>query len=545
MPTTVTIPLVGDIDFPDSMSSDDINAAAKKLHEDAIASTVTDSRAKLTAANAKPLAEPSDYTTGRNVGVAREFANGAMVDRAVAGAKGEVKGFAGGLAAPVLLLGHALRHPIAAADEAEQAALGLGAAAYNAVRHPVDTYNSVAPAVVRFATDPENIGMAAGGVDAALAAPSLTKAAKATRVGKAVSAGVSAAANKIPGVEAAREVLAADRALPPLSADEKAAELSRAAELEAAAKEKMHGEALRINRNRSPHNPVMAQVTPVADAAASNPRVVMPVRRSPIVGPPEPMDLHAGVADLVTPTADAASASGIAAPEARLPYTASPAQPPVLSRVTSLADLAASNPEVAASGGRLPYGGLPEPQPLPDPHANALSKVVPLADNSARSLHTMEAPALANRGYGGTGDYYDPELESIFGSASDTQVPSDLTVVDNAGQPIANASSESAASAEALSRQSGMKARGQQFVVRKGGVERPLVGPEAVDYTPQPGEEYGIKNADGTFQRLSVGTRSGPMTHDVAQLIGNRGKGALSLAERQRLLAALLNRSGK
>jgi hypothetical protein len=50
-----------------------------------------------------------------------------------------------------------------------------------------------------------------------------------------------------------------------------------------------------------------------------------------------------------------------------------------------------------------------------------------------------------------------------------------------------------------------MKTRGEQFVVRKGGTTRPLIGPEAVDYTPRRGEEYGILNADGTFRLLNRG----------------------------------------
>lgn len=76
-------------------------------------------------------------------------------------------------------------------------------------------------------------------------------------------------------------------------------------------------------------------------------------------------------------------------------------------------------------------------------------------------------------------------------------------VVDDLG---VNASGESAASLEAISRLKGMTSRGEQFVVRRGGTTRPLVGPDAVDYSPRPGEEFGIMQG-GQFRLLSRGSR--------------------------------------
>lgn len=67
-----------------------------------------------------------------------------------------------------------------------------------------------------------------------------------------------------------------------------------------------------------------------------------------------------------------------------------------------------------------------------------------------------------------------------------------------------NASGESMASMEAINRMASMKGKGQQFVVRKGGTTRPLIGPEAVDYRPRPGEEYGIME-NGVFKLLQRG----------------------------------------
>jgi hypothetical protein len=61
-----------------------------------------------------------------------------------------------------------------------------------------------------------------------------------------------------------------------------------------------------------------------------------------------------------------------------------------------------------------------------------------------------------------------------------------------------NASLESAASQEAISRQMGMQERGEQFVVYdRAGNKRPLIGPDAVDYIPRAGETYGIEGPSG------------------------------------------------
>jgi hypothetical protein len=58
------------------------------------------------------------------------------------------------------------------------------------------------------------------------------------------------------------------------------------------------------------------------------------------------------------------------------------------------------------------------------------------------------------------------------------------------------------ASTEALNRMSSMKNQGKKFVVYdRAGNMRPLIGPEAVDYKPRPGETYGIQTPNG-FQVL-------------------------------------------
>src|SRR5436190_3497850 len=66
-----------------------------------------------------------------------------------------------------------------------------------------------------------------------------------------------------------------------------------------------------------------------------------------------------------------------------------------------------------------------------------------------------------------------------------------------------NASGESAASQEAINRQASMKSKGEQYVVYdKSGNARPLIGPEAVDYQPRPGETFGIITQKRGFRVL-------------------------------------------
>lgn len=88
---------------------------------------------------------------------------------------------------------------------------------------------------------------------------------------------------------------------------------------------------------------------------------------------------------------------------------------------------------------------------------------------------------------------------------SDMYVPMRQQIVDVLGKkpskpaPMTpNASGESAASAEAISRQAGMRAKGEQYVVYdRAGKKRPLIGPDAVDYVAQKGETYGIDGPSG------------------------------------------------
>ena len=80
---------------------------------------------------------------------------------------------------------------------------------------------------------------------------------------------------------------------------------------------------------------------------------------------------------------------------------------------------------------------------------------------------------------------------------------SGLSMVDEGG-PMLNASGDSAASMEALSRASGMAGRGETFgVYDRAGKFRKLIGPDAVDYNPRQGETYGVLEAGGNFRTLT------------------------------------------
>lgn len=77
-----------------------------------------------------------------------------------------------------------------------------------------------------------------------------------------------------------------------------------------------------------------------------------------------------------------------------------------------------------------------------------------------------------------------------------------LEVIEDS--PISNnASGESGASMEAMSRLKAMAAKGEKFVViDRAGRVRPLIGADAVDYVPQMGETFGIQGPTG-FKPLS------------------------------------------
>ena len=146
--------------------------------------------------------------------------------------------------------------------------------------------------------------------------------------------------------------------------------------------------------------------------------------------------------------------------------------------------------------------GTPEP-PVPS------GPVAPATWAGARS---RMADRLAGKRPRGRGPRRESTLEEAAATADDNPYAIDwesaadpnLEILDVGG---VNASGESAASLEALQRLAGMRARGQQFVVQgPGGQTRPLIGPEAVDYVPRPGEVFGVQGPQG-FQPLSRGGR--------------------------------------
>lgn len=84
-----------------------------------------------------------------------------------------------------------------------------------------------------------------------------------------------------------------------------------------------------------------------------------------------------------------------------------------------------------------------------------------------------------------------------------------------------NASGESAASVEALSRQASMRTKGEQFVVYdRAGRRRVLLGPDAVDYVPARGETYGVEDLDG-FRPLTENGGRVPGRSILASRLGS------------------------
>ncbi len=93
------------------------------------------------------------------------------------------------------------------------------------------------------------------------------------------------------------------------------------------------------------------------------------------------------------------------------------------------------------------------------------------------------------------------DLESAAADAA-ASIPDRPSTPRGQGKTVNNASGESGASAEALGRQSAMKAQGRKFVVYdRAGQRRELIGPDAVDYTARKGETYGVESPTG-FQAL-------------------------------------------
>jgi hypothetical protein len=135
------------------------------------------------------------------------------------------------------------------------------------------------------------------------------------------------------------------------------------------------------------------------------------------------------------------------------------------------------------------------------------------AQGPLRSLDAIGGPggrASVERALPGQTDDIDSLLAQL-GGGDDTG----FDVLDPMTARL-NASGESSASLEALSRQSGMRSRGEQFVVYdRTGQRRPLLGPDAVDYAVRPGETYGIEGPNGFRVLDDAGGRAPRRPQDV------------------------------
>ena len=108
-------------------------------------------------------------------------------------------------------------------------------------------------------------------------------------------------------------------------------------------------------------------------------------------------------------------------------------------------------------------------------------------------------------------DQIPPEMRESFATSS---------------EPGPNASGESAASSEAMSRQEGMRSRGETYIVYdRAGVAKTLTGPEAVDYQAQPGETYGIRTPRGFVQLDNKGGNVPPQVKTIKPRTGKEYPG--------------------
>jgi hypothetical protein len=115
-------------------------------------------------------------------------------------------------------------------------------------------------------------------------------------------------------------------------------------------------------------------------------------------------------------------------------------------------------------------------------------------------------------------DIHDANYQAYKASKGIPREMADTLQIES-GETGPNASGESAASSEAMSRQKGMRDRGEQYVVYdRAGRKRVLVGPEAVDYQPANGETYGIETPRG-FVKL---TDNGGNTSTAGRVLSPR-----------------------
>jgi hypothetical protein len=388
-----------------------------------------------------------------------------------------------------------------------------------------------------------DVGGLAGGVAGGAAGTKVHPVAALRFAGKAmentptykqmIGRGLNAAADKLEGDSAAVALA---------KANEKAGALGEAAKIEDATKRKLQTEAERENAARdkaktstkSSAKPSKAEVAaqeerdrlaangvvPTADAAASNPAAAVPPSRTPArTGdlPQSPLDRNDAqhAADLRSQLiAQMEEKLGVKAPEG--------------------ADASVGVHPVNQQGEPLPTQGAGSERFVDKPlfqQMEQLPEVASPAGNGRKPIVTHEQV-----GPGGRGMETAPPRRAPEDPARLDEMLKSMELVGDEGGP--NGSGESAASREALSRQAGMKARGEAFAVRKGGSTRMLAGPDAVDYNPQPGEQFGIVDKDGQFRMLSLGEA----IHKVA---GSHGKGDIGVASRKALMNALLKRAGQ
>lgn len=147
--------------------------------------------------------------------------------------------------------------------------------------------------------------------------------------------------------------------------------------------------------------------------------------------------------------------------------------------------------DLPASGSEPSYPASLNTAPVPNAAGEA-----PATDMTPRAVPadiTPPAPVTEEPGYPASLNRQTGPGTPTGPATGDTTAP-DLVALNGSG--------DSAASLEAINRNAGMQARGEQFVkYDRTGQRTPLIGVDAVDYHVQPGETYGVESPNG-FQVL-------------------------------------------
>jgi hypothetical protein len=456
--------------------------------------------------------------------------------RALQGAKGELEGAAGAVAAPALMLYQGVRHPINSAKYLGGAAMLAGEGIKDAATMPGETAAALKDAAMGIASDPEALGGIAGGIMGAEAAGPAFRAARNTRIGQAVNRAAESAPIVGPVVKVvspSAKTLEGDFASAMAQRDAKAAaDAAYAARLNPPApkppvvkiaKPTARAAAAAAEEARLNANGVVSN----ADAAASNPAAAMPERRLPMQGetPQSPLTRTPEQLDA------AQRAELVKQAEERFGV-----KPPVEGDV-------AVHP--APPGAQLPVQGAGTESFNDQPLYKQQPALLNAPDNTPLGPGRMPEPTHEQLGGRGTG-MESPESKALKAKQALKQQADTIQLVNEEGPTTTNGSGQGAGSREENARLAAEKTTGKYTVITKNGeVVRPISEgtslAEGANTPLKPGESIGIVHMNPgekapiagmrigarTFEPQGHGTKFGNVSHYEMSQYGNRGAGAV------------------